>query len=265
MALNRLLARGLVPWLAAAVFCATPAFAQDPEAGSQTGAAAGETADQSADAGLAEISKMADYLGGLSSFEFEASTLFDEPAMSGTPDKRASVFRLAVKRPNKLAMTAKFDDGSERKLWFDGTSVTLANAGAKTYIELPFEGDIDGLVDAVESRLSMVVPPLAFAISEPFSRLQETAIGAEFVGERVLGDDTTRVVRVETVDAVRLFWIAEGTAPLPERVVTTYVRETGHPEMITTFHGFSEQSLPDTTFQADIPDDWTEVPLNPGQ
>ncbi|MDQ0313953.1 DUF2092 domain-containing protein [Amorphus orientalis] len=265
MALTRLFARGLAPWLAALVFCATPALAQDPETGSQSGAAAGETAEAAADAGLAEISRMSDYIGGLSSFEFEAATLFDEPAVSGTPDKRASAFHLAVKRPNKLAMTATFDDGSERKLWFDGTTVTLANVSAKTYIELPFDGDIDGLVDAVESRLSMVVPPLAFAISDPFARLEENAIAADFIGERTLGDETTRVVRIETVDTVRQFWIADGDAPLPERLVTTYIRETGHPEMVTNFRSFSEETVPDAAFQAEIADDWTEVPLNPGE
>ncbi|MEW5424293.1 DUF2092 domain-containing protein [Amorphus sp. 3PC139-8] len=259
MGLNRTFLRGLAPLFAAALFSATPAFAQSDDTQAKP------SAEASAEAGLAAVGDMATYLGGLTSFEFNASSLFDEPTLNGPAGKRAASYHVAVKRPNKLFLDAQFDDGSERKVWFDGANVTFANTTAGTYIELPFDGDIDGLVTAMEERLGTTFPLLSFVTSTPFSELDEAAIGAEVLGERKLGDDISTVVAVETIDAYRLFWIADGSAPLPERLVTTYLRELGDPEMITTFHRFSEKALPDATFTAEIADGWQAIELNPAQ
>jgi len=247
---------GARPLLAAALF-----------AGSLGTVAAQSDTAEPADTGMAEaaaaVQAMSDYLAGLSSFEFEASALFDEPALDGVPGKRAASVHVAVDRPDRLFLQARFDDGSDRKVWFDGETVTLANLSTETYVELPFEGDVDGLVEAIQARLGVTMPVLMFAGSRPFDQLEDNVIGARLVGERVLGDDVTSLVEIETIDARSLLWIADGTAPLPERLVVTYVREPGDPEYVLTFTGFSETSLPDATFEADVPEGWSRIELNP--
>lgn len=250
MRFHRTLARGLGPWVAAAVFAGSVGAA----------AAQSEATAPEADA-VAAVQGMADYLAGMSSFEFEAHTLFDEPALQGVPAKRSASVHVAVKRPNKLFFEAKFDDGSDRKVWFDGSTVTLANVVEQTYIELPFDGDTDGLIEAIQTRLGLNLPVLMFAMSAPFDNVGDNVLDVSVTGTRTLGDDVSTQVAIETIDAHSQLWIADGTAPLPERLVITYVRQFGDPEYILTFTGFSEKDLPDATFAAEIPDGWTAVEL----
>ncbi|MGX1307669.1 hypothetical protein AB7M35_002389 [Amorphus suaedae] len=246
-------ARGLGPWVAAAVLAGSVGTAA-----AQSGAA--DQAPTDGDA-VAAVQAMTDHLAGMSSFAFDATTLFDEPALEGTPSKRAASIHVAVKRPNKLFFEAKFDDGSDRKVWFDGKTVTLANIVDKTYIALPFEGDTDGLIEAIETRLGLNLPVLMFARSKPFDDIADNVLDISLVGTRTLGDAASTLVDIDTIDAASQLWIAEGDAPLPERLVVTYVRQVGDPEYILSFAGFSEADQPDAMFEANIPDGWTAMEL----
>lgn len=250
-------ARALAPWLTAAIVAGTASGALAQEA-----ADANDAAD-SPDPAFAVIEKMTDYVAGLDAYEFDTSILFDEPTLRGSSNKRAGVHHVAVKRPNKLFLDAKFDDGSERKIWFDGETITFANVGDETYIELPFDGDNDALVEAVESRLGIHLPTLLFVTSEPFDNVSENVVDAELKGTRTLGEETSTLVDIETIDAHSQMWIADGDAPLPKRLVITYIRENGDPEYIMTFDSFAKADLPDQAFVAEIPDGWQKVELNP--
>ena len=86
-------------------------------------------------------------------------------------------------------------------------------------------------------------------------------LDVSLAGTRTLGDDVSTLVDIDTIDARSQLWIADGAAPLPERLVITYVRQAGDPEYILTFDGFSQKDLPDATFEAEIPDGWTAVEL----
>lgn len=250
MRFHRTFARGLGPWVAAAVV-----------AGSLTSAAAQSgTAAPDADA-VAAVQAMTDHLAGMSSFEFDAHTLFDEPALQGVPGKRAASVHVAVKRPNKLFFEAKFDDGSDRKVWFNGETVTLANVVEQTYIQLPFDGDTDSLIEAIQARLGLNLPVLMFATSMPFDKIGDNVLDVSVAGKRTLGDNVSTLVDIDTIDARSQLWIADGEAPLPERLVITYVRQHGDPEYVLTFDGFAQKDLPDSTFAAEIGDGWTEVEL----
>lgn len=256
MRFHRTFARGLGLWVAAAVLAGSVG-----SAAAQGGSADPAAADPDA---VAAVQAMTDHLAGMSSFAFDATILFDEPALQGVPGKRAASIHLAVKRPDKLFFEAAFDDGSDRKVWFDGTTVTLANVVDETYIALPFDGDTDGLIEAIQTRLGLNLPVLMFARSTPFDDIADNVLDISLVGTRTLGDDVSTLVDIDTIDAASQLWIAEGSAPLPQRLVITYVRQVGDPEYVLTFTGFSETELPDATFEAQIPDGWTAVELPAG-
>ena len=202
---------------------AKPLIAAALLAGSLGAANAQSDTGEAADSGMADaaaaVQAMTDHLAGLSSFEFDAATLFDEPALQGTPSKRAANLHVAVSRPNRMFLQAQFDDGSDRKLWFDGETVTLANVKAQTYVELPFDGDVDALVEAIQARLGLTMPVLMFAQSKPFDQLGDNVLDARLVGERAIGDDVTSLVDIETIDTHSQLWISDGAEPLPERLV----------------------------------------------
>ncbi|MGX1097033.1 DUF2092 domain-containing protein [Amorphus sp. MBR-141] len=256
MRFHRPFARGLGPWVAAAVLAGSVGTAA-----AQGGSADPAAADPDA---VAAVQAMTDHLAGMSSFAFDATTLFDEPVLEGAPSKRAGSVHVAVKRPDKLFFEATFDDGSDRKVWFDGTTVTLANVVDETYIALPFDGDTDGLIEAIQTRLGLNLPVLMFARSKPFDDIADNVLDISLGGTRTLGDAASTLVDIDTIDAASQLWIADGGAPLPERLVITYVRQVGDPEYILTFDGFSEEDQPDATFEAQIPDGWTAVELSAG-
>jgi len=104
------------------------------------------------------LDAMSAYLGKAKTLSFTANTSFDD-LQTGLKTKVFRRSKVYLKRPTGVYMSEVTDDGSGRKIWFDGEKLTQLFTEPNTYQELEFEGTndaaMDELVDKYDARFSL--------------------------------------------------------------------------------------------------------------
>jgi len=248
---------------AAVAIAAVAAFAVVAPAAAQQGPL---TADQPADArqdpttrvAVERLKAMSDYLGAQKGFSVEIDTMFDEPLPSGIAVKRITVYKIKLKRPDKLYFETVLDDGSSRLAWFNGKRLVVASPEEKSYLEIPANSTVDELITSAASA-GLGLPVADFFRSDAFGALAPTLISGADLGERQIGDGTVRQIAFESFGSNWQLWLKTGGKPLPERLVSVYVRRLGDPEFLAMFDDWSLEVPPDSAFEPVLAADWKKV------
>ena len=99
-----------------------------------------------------------------------------------------------------------------------------------------------------------------YAAQEPF------LLSAAYLGERTIQDVSLDHISVESVGADWQVWIDSAADPLPRRLVMHFVESEGDPEYMATFHSWTVgEPVDDTTFVAEIADNWERVEPVPAE
>lgn len=226
--------------------------------------------DENGDASLIDpaaeerLIDMSNYLAGAETLQFTAVSFFDEIQESGILVKRFLVHEVRLRRPDRFAFTAAFDDGTVREGWYDGTTLTVAMPQDGRYVQVPAPDTIDATLDMVQQELGRSVPLADILYSDVYAAQQPYILSAIYLGERIIQDTAYDHISVESVGADWQLWLASGEMPTPRMFMIHYVEADNQPEYMAMFSDWAVgEPLDDTVFVADIQENWEQVELPP--
>ena len=201
------------------------------------------------------LDAMSAYLGKAKTLSFTANTSFDdlETGLKTKVFRRSKVY---LKRPTGVYVAEVTDDGSGRKIWFDGKKLTQLFTEPKTYQELEFEGTndaaMDELVDKYDARFSLG----DLLYTDSAKNYKEYLRSAEYMGVKLVDGTPAHHLSFESQGTDFQIWVQLGATPLPLRYEITYVDIESQPEFLSHFTNWViDGPVEDWVFQAVVPAD----------
>ena len=177
----------------------------------------------------AVLKSMSARLAGLERFAFEAEETFDEIPDGEPRIQLTNVRRVALERPNRLAVDSE-GDTLQRAAWYDGRTATILDKSHNTYGQAEVPPTIDEALDELAEDYGVVSPLVDFLYSDPHAVLTEAVRFGRYLGlHRAAGVLCHHLVFVQDTIEWQI-WIDAGDDPLPRKFVITYVREPGEPQ-----------------------------------
>ncbi len=180
------------------------------------------------------LDAMSAYLGKAKTLSFTANTSFDD-LLTGLKTKVFRTTKLYVKRPTGTYASELTDDGTGRKIWFDGNKLTQYFTHSNKYQELEFKGTndaaMDELVDKYDARF--VLGDLLYTDSA--KNYKEHLLSAEYMGLKLVGGTPAHHLSFESEAADFQLWVQVGATPVPLRYEITHVDIPSEPEFLSRF------------------------------
>jgi hypothetical protein len=176
-----------------------------------------------------ELRRMGEFLARLPRFAFEAEETFDEIPDGEPRIQLSNVRRVALERPNQLAVDSE-GDTLQRAAWYDGRLATILDKAHNTYGQAQVPPTIDAALDDLAEDYGIESPLADFLYRDPYAVLTEWVRFGRYLGlHRAAGVLCHHLVFVQDTIEWQL-WVDAGKDPLPRKFVITYVREPGEPE-----------------------------------
>jgi hypothetical protein len=202
---------------------------------------------------LSILQRAAQHLAGASHVRLRMRTLYDVVQDSGQKLQFGTWDEVTIRRPDRAAATFRRDDGRVRRLWYDGSKLTLYDTTENVYGQLPVPETLDEMLDFVEIEVGAPLP-LADLFYSDLSHLAEAALEGSYVGPSLVEEHECDhlAFRGEVVDWQ--MWVDRET-PVFRKVVITYKELPGTPQFgaLFTEWDFSPQ-VSDADFAFKRPD-----------
>ncbi len=171
-------------------------------------------------------------LGEATTLQFEAYTMFDDLEPSGVKYKRGVRHEIAVRRPDRLHFRSITDRGVTREGWYDGKTFTVAIPARNVYAQVESPATLDELLDRVQDEYRLNLPIVDVLYADVHSRLRSHLLSGAYVGEKIIDGRRLDHVSFETTPADVQVWAERDGAPLPHRLVVSYITLEGKPEHV---------------------------------
>jgi hypothetical protein len=165
-----------------------------------------------------------------------------------------------LRRPDRVAMEIDRDDGSQRRVYYDGDSLTMHDVAERVYTQFPVPTTLDETLDFLELEVGATLP-LADLFYSDLSALGSAASEASVVG-------TSRVVdwpcdhlafRGESLDYQ--VWVERGDQPQLRKLVITYRELPGIPQFGAVFTSWElGVEAPEALFEFVPPEGTERIP-----
>ena len=201
-------------------------------------------------------------LGNATTLQFKAYTMFDDLEPSGVKYKRGVLQEITVRRPDRLHFRSITDRGVTREGWYDGKTFTVAIPARKVYAQVESPATLDELLDRFQDEYRINIPTVDVLYADVRSRLRSHLLSGAYVGEKVIHGRRLDHVSFETTPADVQIWAERDGAPLPRRLVVSYITLEGEPEHVVLFRdwalaGFVNEGL----FRFVPPAGWRRVEM----
>jgi hypothetical protein len=201
----------------------------------------------------AMLRAMTDYLAAQDSFSFHIKTNF-EVFDFGQKLQFAGAADIQVRRPDGLAVDYR-DDLSARRLWYDGSQLTLVDPLDGVYASMKAPPDMDTALDYFEQRFGLVLPTTDLIGMDAYALIASRVRSASYVGLHDVEGEKCHHLAFTGDSADLQLWIRAGDRPAPCKFVVDYKEEPGRPEYIVVMTDWKfGRRLPDSRFKASIPE-----------
>ncbi len=202
---------------------------------------------------------MSDYLKTAGEFTFHADISYDSVLTSGEKIQYGGTADISVRRPNRLHVTYHGDE-QQRRVIFNGRTITLYDVAANVYAVTEVPSEIDAAVDLIFKKFGFSVPIADLVYADPYATLTEHVQTGSLVGRHAV--DGTPAYHLaftqETIDWQ--IWIEDGPQPIPRKLLITYKNEPGSPQYTARLSGWDFQPrLSDHYFQFHTPAGANEI------
>jgi hypothetical protein len=218
--------------LAGAVFAGALAFGMQAWADDAVpSAGAAKAAPPEVEPGVVEqLRRAATLLASATKISLRAESGYDVVQRSGQKIEFGSTRRILVRRPDHFFVEAAQRDGTRKRLFFDGHTLSFFDVGEKAYAVAPKTGDIDAAIDYLVGELATPLPLSDLLRSDLAERVTSGLISARFAGEETLAGVTCDHLSLRRPSVDIQLWIERGDRPLIRRIVITYRDAPGQPQ-----------------------------------
>lgn len=200
------------------------------------------------------VRRMASLLAATKGFSFHAEITFDTHASWGELVELGGTVDVSVARPDR-AFFDYLDDASARRLWLDGTNVTLLDPVDGFYAVRPQPGDIDATVDALRERLALRLPLGELIANDPSELLELTRGKGRYVGSHEVDGAACDHLAFALPEVDLQLWVQAEGEPLLRRLVIVFREEAGLPRYEATLGDWKLGPQPSpAVFQAALPE-----------
>jgi hypothetical protein len=177
------------------------------------------------------LKNMSQYLGQAERFSVTIHDGYDAVQQSGQKVEFGEIRKVTVNRPDRLRFEIERSDGEKGLVVFNGKDLTVFTADKNVYATLSRPGTLDQVIKYALKDLKIRVPLAMMLLSTLATELDSLVVSADYVEKTTITDVPCDHLAARTTRGVDFqVWVAEGSKPLPRRVVITYKDETGQPQ-----------------------------------
>lgn len=196
-----------------------------------TPAAAAATPTVEPDA-VQALTRMSNYLRGLSSFEVKSDTTLDVVTTKGQRVQLGGKVDYKVRRPNGFQIAAT-SDFMNRRFYFDGKKFTISAPTLGFYATEPAPPTIREMLDAVWKKYGISLPLVdLFRWSDPTESRAEKLTSGFYVGAATIDGVTTDHYAFREADRDWEIWIERGNQPVPRKLVIVNRDDSARPAYV---------------------------------
>jgi len=170
--------------------------------------------------------------------------------------------RISLARPDRLRIDEVASDGASDLALFDGKQITVLSADDNVYAQAPQPPSIEDALVYFVRDLHMRMPLALLLSTHVSTELPILAKEVDYVeSTQIRGQAAHHLAgRGDSVDFQ--IWIAEGTKPLPLRIVITYKLAPAQPTFAADISDWNiGPSFSGKTFQFSLPKDARKIPF----
>jgi hypothetical protein len=238
-------------WLLIAMLVAGPTQAADAPAKTESQLQA-----------AAVLKSMAEYLGVLKAFSCTSSNSFEVVQANGQQIEFGETRHISLARPDRLRIEEVASDGTSDLTLFDGKQITVLSADENVYAQAPQPPSLEDALVYFVRDLHMRMPLALMLSTHVRTELPALAKEIDYVETtQIRGQPAHHIAgRGDSVDFQ--IWIAEGTKPLPLRIVITYKLAPAQPTFAADISDWNiGPSFSGKTFQFSLPKDARKIPF----
>jgi hypothetical protein len=208
-----------------------------------------QTAENPVDPGAIQALKdMGANLQTLKRFQVTTELTGERVLADGQKLQHAATAKLEVARPDRVraVMTSP---RSERRIIYDGKTVTLYTPAQNYYSTVAFTGTLGELVDKMQERFDVEIPLSdLFVWGTPGAPLDkiESAMNA---GQDFIGDDLCDHYAFRQGNVDWQIWITAGGKPLPRKLVVTSRADDARPQSVSLIDWNLKPTFTDAVFK----------------
>jgi hypothetical protein len=191
----------------------------------------GSTRSPSEQRAVTILKNMSQYLAQAERFSVTIRDGYDAVQESGQKVEYGAVRKVTVSRPDRLRIEVERSDGEKGLVIFNGKDITVYTANKNVYATVSRPGTLDEAIKYAVDDLKIRIPLAMMLLSTLPSEVDNLVISADYVETTTLTDVPCDHLAARTSRGVDFqVWVAQGSEPLPRRVVITYKNETGQPQ-----------------------------------
>jgi hypothetical protein len=185
---------------------------------------------------IAILRNMSEYLAHTERYGVTIRDGYDVVQESGQKSEFGEFRIITISRFDRLRIEVERSDGQKDLVIFDGKEMTIYTAKHNIYATSCRQGTLNQAIKYALDDLKIRMPLALLFLSTLPSELDNLGVSADYVGKTTITDVPCDHLAVRTAGGVDFqVWIAQGSEPLPRRIVITYKDENGQPQFRADF------------------------------
>jgi hypothetical protein len=191
-------------------------------------------------------------LANSKAFTFHAEISFDQVLPSQVKLQFAAAADYGMQRPNMFAMDYESDLGAKR-LWYNGTTLTIFDASNMRYLSTPAPSSIDAMLESLGRVHNLTVPLADLVLTNACDRLGEQILFSKHVGRADVGGAACDHLAFAETNIDWQVWVQRLGNPLIRKLMISYRTSPGLPQYVAVLSDWQfPKIIPATRFRADV-------------
>jgi hypothetical protein len=177
------------------------------------------------------LKNFSQYLAQAERFSGTIRDGYDAVQQSGQKIEYGEVRKVTVSRPDRLRFEFERSDGEKGLVIYNGKDLAVYTPNNNVYATVSKQDTLDQVIKYAVDDLKIRVPLAMMLLSTLPSELDNLVVSADYVETTTITDVPCDHVAARTSRGVDFqVWVAQGSQPLPRRIVITYKDEPGQPQ-----------------------------------